>query len=151
VVLLSFGGFTAQGLNLAALGQWTDYVFVVTPPLATGESQRNVVSLTELPKDYVSLLAAADVVVTKPGYGIVADCLANHVAVLFTDRGPFREYDVLAAALPALGPARFVPRDDLLRGRLGPHLDALLALKTAWSNQPMNGAAVVTERLLACV
>jgi L-arabinokinase len=151
VVLLSFGGFTAQGLNLAALGQWTDYVFVVTPPLATGESQRNVVSLTEMPKDYVSLLAAADVVVTKPGYGIVADCLANHVAVLFTDRGPFREYDVLAAALPALGRASFVPRDDLLRGRLGPHLDALLALKTAWSNQPMNGAAVVAERLLACV
>jgi UDP:flavonoid glycosyltransferase YjiC (YdhE family) len=150
VVLFSFGGFTAQGLNLEALGQWTDYVFVVTPPFSktVGDLQPNVVRLAEAPADYVSLVNACDVVVTKPGYGIVADCLANHVALLFTDRGPFREYDVLADALPALGRARFIPRHDLLRGYLGPHLDDLLDSDTAWTEQPMNGAEVVAERLL---
>jgi UDP:flavonoid glycosyltransferase YjiC (YdhE family) len=150
VVLFSFGGFTAQGLNLEALGQWTQYLFLITPPRSTRASALppNVVALTESPQDYVSLVSACDVVVTKPGYGIVADCLANHVAVLFTDRGPFREYDVLADALPALGRARFVPRDDLLRGNLGPHLDVLLESNTAWSTQPLNGAAVVADRLL---
>jgi UDP:flavonoid glycosyltransferase YjiC (YdhE family) len=151
LVLLSFGGFNALGLNLEALGQWTDYVFVVTPPVPAHLAQTNIVALTQLPDDYISLLGACDVVITKPGYGIVADCLANQVAVLFTDRGPFREYDVLAEALPRLGRARFIPRDDLLCGRLGPDLDALLETHATWTDQPMNGAAVVVERLLGCV
>jgi UDP-N-acetylglucosamine:LPS N-acetylglucosamine transferase len=108
----------------------------------------NVIALNETPADYVSLLAASDVVVTKPGYGIVADCLANRVALLFTDRGPFREYDVLAALLPSLGRARYIPRGDLLAGHMGPHLDALFACGAAWTEQPTNGADVVAERVL---
>jgi hypothetical protein len=150
VVLLSFGGFTAHGLDLHALGEWTRYLFVVTPPLAASLSQvpANIVAVNQTPADYVSLLGACDVVVTKPGYGIVADCLANRVAMLFTDRGPFREYDVLAAALPTLGPARYLPREDLLRGYLGPHLEALLDLNTPWTDEPMNGAEVVADRVV---
>jgi UDP:flavonoid glycosyltransferase YjiC (YdhE family) len=150
VVLLSFGGFNARGLDVRALGEWTRYVFLLTPPLSTtaGELPRNVVALAENPADYVSLLSACDAVVTKPGYGIIADCLANQVAVLFTDRGPFREYDVLAQALPTLGPARYAPREDVLAGRLGPHLDALLESPARWTEQRVDGAQIVAQRLL---
>ena len=45
-------------------------------------------------------MRAADVVVTKPGYGIIAECLANDTALLYTVRGHFIEYDVLVAAMP---------------------------------------------------
>jgi UDP-N-acetylglucosamine:LPS N-acetylglucosamine transferase len=93
-------------------------------------------------------LAACDVVVTKPGYGIVADCLANRVAVLYTDRGPFREYDVLAQALPRLGRAGYIARAELLAGRLGPHLDALLESRASWTEQPFDGAQCVARRVL---
>ena len=150
VVLLSFGGFAAHGLNIQSLGQWTDYLFVVTPPMSTSLKHRpaNVVVLQTTPRDFVSLLGACDVVVTKPGYGIVADCLANRVAVLFTDRGPFREYDVLAEALPRMGRAAFIPRAELLAGRLGPHLDALVTSRAAWTEQPMDGARCVARRVL---
>ena len=153
VVLLSFGGFTARGLDLAALGEWSDYIFIVTPPIATAGQALppNVRAMNETPADYVSLLAACDVVVTKPGYGIVADCLANHVAVLFTDRGPFREYDVLARALPMLGQARYVPQTELLAGHLGPHLDALLQTPAAWTDQRTDGAEFVAERVVRSV
>jgi L-arabinokinase len=153
LVLLSFGGFTAHGLDMRALGQWTDYTFVVTPPMPTSltadQLPSNVRCLETPPADYVSLVAACDVVVTKPGYGIVADCLANQIAMLFTDRGPFREYDVLAAALPTLGRARHVPRDELRAGQLGPHLDALLAAPAPpWTEQRMDGAECVARRVL---
>lgn len=150
VVLLSFGGFTAHGLDVRALEQWTDYVFVLTPPLSTTTGVRacNVLALDTPPGDYVSLLGACDVVVTKPGYGIVADCLANRVSVLYTDRGPFREYDVLAHALPGLARARYVARDDLLAGHLGPHLDALLASRAPWTDQRMDGAECVARHVL---
>jgi L-arabinokinase len=151
VVLLSFGGFTARGLDLARLGQWTRYVFVVTPPMSANTSglPSNVLALAETPDDFVSLLNACDAVVTKPGYGIVADCLANQVAMLYTDRGPFREYNVLADALSTLARARYAPREDLLDGELGPHLDALLESHAPWTDEPMDGASVVATKLLA--
>jgi L-arabinokinase len=148
VVLLSFGGFTAHGIDLNAFGRRTGYIFVVTPPLAVNNLPGNVLALNETPADYVSLLAACDVVVTKPGYGIVADCLANRVAMLFTDRGPFREYDVLAEALPRLGRARYVPRTDLMSGELAAHLEALFASNDPWTEEPMNGADVVAGHVI---
>jgi UDP:flavonoid glycosyltransferase YjiC (YdhE family) len=150
VVLLSFGGFTAGGLDVGALRDWSEYVFVLTPPLFDSNTRlpSNVVGLNQTPADYVSLLGASDVVVTKPGYGIAADCLANRVAILFTDRGPFREYDVLADCLPKLGRACYIPRAALLAGHVGPYLEALRAAEASWTDQPMNGADVVAERIL---
>jgi L-arabinokinase len=147
LVLLSFGGFDVRGLDLSRLAAWPEYTFVLLQ--AEAPLPANVVALNETLPDYVSLLAACDAVVTKPGYGIVADCLANHVPVLFTDRGPFREYDVLADGLMHLGRARYVPRQDVLAGELGPHLAALLQSDLPWTEQPLNGAAVVAERALS--
>jgi hypothetical protein len=43
---------------------------------------------------------AAEVVVTKPGYGIISECIANDTAILYTSRGHFPEYDVLVAEMP---------------------------------------------------
>jgi L-arabinokinase len=153
VVLLSFGGFSARGVDLTRLANWTEYVFVLTPPFEAEADglPANVTIVNPAPTDYVSLLAACDAVVTKPGYGMVADCLANRVAVLFTSRGPFREYDVLVEALGRLGRARYLPREALLAGELGPPLDALLVSCAPWTDQPMNGAEVVTRRLLESV
>jgi L-arabinokinase len=150
VVLLSFGGFEAAGLDLASFGALTEHTFVVTS-VTQGALPDNILSLPAQPADYVSLLAACDAVITKPGYGIVADCLANRVPMLFTARGPFREYEVLAEALGKLGRARYVPRADVLAGRLGPHLAALQALPDVWTDQPMNGAQVIADRLVRAV
>lgn len=151
VALLSFGGFDAARLDLAGLGAWPEVLFVLTP--LSGDPPpavpANVRLLPRQQVDYVSLLAACDAVVTKPGYGIVAECLANRVPVLYTDRGPFREYPVLVHALETLGRARYVPRDDLRRGSLGPHVEALLAQRTPWATLPLDGAAQIARRTLA--
>jgi L-arabinokinase len=148
LVLVSFGGFQATGLDLRGLGAWPEYTFVLIQAPTEVRLPANVLNLNESPADYVSLLAACDAVVTKPGYGIVADSLANRVPVLFTDRGPFREYDVLAEALTNLGRARYVPRHAVLAGDLGPHLDALLESNLGWVDTPMNGATAIAERVL---
>ena len=46
------------------------------------------------------LVRAADVVVTKPGYGIISEAIANDAALLYTSRGRFVEYDVLVKEMP---------------------------------------------------
>jgi UDP:flavonoid glycosyltransferase YjiC (YdhE family) len=152
VVLLSFGGFDAPGMNVAALGAWQDYVFVVAPPINVKRHlPANVLVLDRQSDDYVSLLAACDAIITKPGYGIVADCLANRVPVLYTERGPFREYPVLADALERFGNARYITNADLFEGHVGPYLDALLGKRKGWTAECMNGADVVAERIFALV
>ncbi|MDQ6670595.1 MAG: hypothetical protein M3069_07545 [Chloroflexota bacterium] len=150
VVLLSFGGFNTRQLDVRALGEWPNYVFLLTPPLSltAADVPPNAMTLAQSPADYVSVLSACDAVVTKPGYGIAADVLANRVPMLFTDRGPFREYDVLARALPTLGQTRYAPREDVLAGRLGPHLDALFESPANWTEQRLDGAPIVAQRLL---
>jgi hypothetical protein len=152
VVLLSFGGFDAAQLDLVALGEWSWYTFLLSraggPLDGTSALPPNVRVLPPTQADYVALVAACDVVVTKPGYGIVADCLVTRVPVLYTDRGPFREYPVLVQALQGGGTARYVPQADVRAGHLGPHLDALLAQPKHWLDWPANGAAVVADHVL---
>ena len=68
---------------------------------ATG--QFTLLSVEQLPPhglEYQDLVAAADVVVSKPGYGIVSECIANDTALLYTSRGHFIEYDVFVAEMP---------------------------------------------------
>jgi UDP:flavonoid glycosyltransferase YjiC (YdhE family) len=146
-VLLSFGGIEVSRLDLAALGRWERYVFLTPSSSATSDLPLNVRQLPRTGVDYAALVAACDAVITKPGYGIVADCLANRAPVLYTDRGPFREYPVLADALDRLGPARYVPSADVRRGWVGPHLDALLAQPRQWQPLRLDGAQVIADEV----
>lgn len=97
---------------------------------------------------YEDLVAACDVVVTKPGYGIIAECIANHTAMLYTSRGRFVEYEVLVDWLPRVARARFVGQDDLYGGRWRSHLDALLVQPAAPEQPATNGADVAAETIL---
>jgi UDP:flavonoid glycosyltransferase YjiC (YdhE family) len=150
VVLLSFGGFDARGLELTHLRTMRDHIFVLTPPVADtpAELPRNVTRIPGPLADYASLVAACDVVLTKPGYGIVADCLANQVPVLYTDRGPFREYPILVEALTTLGRAHYVPREDVHECNLAAHLTQLARDDRPWTPLRTDGAEMVAARLL---
>jgi L-arabinokinase len=97
---------------------------------------------------YEDLVRASDVVVTKPGYGIIAECLANDTAMLYTDRGNFIEYDVLVANMPRFLRTRFISNEDLFAGRWQEHLDALLAQPAPPLRPDTNGAEVAARLLL---
>lgn len=147
-VLLSFGGIGLERFPYGRLAAWPDYLFVTTE--APGDAPPpNLRVLPAHQTAYHELVRACDVVITKPGYGIVADCLAARTPVLYTDRGPFPEYPILVAALEASGPALHLPRTALLAGEVGPYLDRLLALDRPWHVPALDGATVAAEHLLA--
>ena len=98
---------------------------------------------------YQDLVAAADVVVSKPGYGIVSECVANGTALLYTSRGRFVEYDLFVAQMPRMLRCRFIPQDDLFAGRWAAAVDALLAQPAPPERPRIDGADVAAERLLA--
>jgi L-arabinokinase len=100
---------------------------------------------------YEDVVRAADVVVSKPGYGIIAECLANETALLYTDRGNFIEYDVLVASMPRFLRAAYIDHDDLFAGRWTKHLDALMAQPPPPERPATNGAEVIADVLLKMV
>ena len=55
--------------------------------------------------------------VTKPGYGIIAECVANGTAMLYTSRGHFVEYDVLVREMPRFVRCGFIDQEALFAGR----------------------------------
>ena len=75
---------------------------------------------------YEDLVCAVDAIVTKPGYGIVADVLGHHLPILYTDRGEFAEYPKLVEALHDCATCEYIPQQELLAGNLAPYLTRLL-------------------------
>ena len=98
---------------------------------------------------YEDLVAAADVVVSKPGYGIVSECVANNTALLYTSRGRMIEYDVFIREMPRLLRCRFIPQEALLAGAWAADVDALLAQPTAPTRPAVNGAEVAADCILS--
>lgn len=99
---------------------------------------------------YEDLVGAVDIVLTKPGYGIVSECTANGTRLLYTSRGRFREYEVFVEQMPRTLPCEFLPREDLAAGRWQSAVARLLA-RPAMPVPATNGADLAAERLLALV
>jgi hypothetical protein len=165
LVLLSFGGYGIEGIDLDALSRLDGYVALVGGSVPFGPGRRPLAEIgrrgTLLPIDepalyaagfrYEDLVRAVDVVITKPGYGIIAECLANDTALLYTSRGHFIEYDVLVAAMPRFLRSAFIDHDDLFSARWSPYLDALLAQPAPPERPATNGADAAADLLLPMV
>ena len=100
--------------------------------------------------EYEDLVAAADVVVSKPGYGIVSECIANSTALLYTSRGHFIEYDVFVAGMPRVLRCRFIAQEDLLAGRWAGAISALLAQPGPPERARVDGARIAASVILSC-
>ncbi len=138
LVLVSFGGYGLT-LPLDELRRSGDFAIVAPerePPAGV---------------QYEDLVAAADVVVSKPGYGIVSECIANQTALLYTSRGRFPEYDVFVTEMPKALRCRFLPQDDLVGGRWQSAIDALLAQPAPPERPRTDGAVVVARALIESV
>ncbi len=145
LVLLSFGGYGLSQLDLARLSKLVGYTIVMTSDVTANRRAHDDAPGIErmlLPGNirqlderalyasglrYEDLVAAVDIVATKPGYGIIAECVANNTAILYTSRGHFVEYDVLVHEMPRWLRTQFISNEDLLAGRWQDALDRLLA------------------------
>jgi hypothetical protein len=146
IVLLSFGGLGLKRIAWRKLRELSGFFFVTTGE--TEQASENVRVLSEAQRRYEDLVRAVDVVVTKPGYGIVADVISHQVRALYTDRGDFSEYPYLVQALNECATAAFIPQDDLLSGNMESYLHRLLNKKQNWPDMRLDGARTAAEKIL---
>lgn len=154
VVLASFGAYGAK-LPYEDIARDAPFTLVVTDhemgdgSAAAGRLRRYTSeTLAALGIRYEDLVAAADVVVTKPGYGIVSECVANGAALLYTSRGRFAEYDMLVAEMPRVLRCRYLPQEDLRAGRWADAVTAVLGQPPPPVTLDTNGAEVVADQIL---
>lgn len=151
IVLASFGGHRGQVM----LGETADTAMVVVvgdePPADAAASNLRVLSGSRLAGagvSYTDLLAASDVVLSKVGYGIVADCIANQIPLLYTHRGRFVEQDLFDRDLPSVLKCRYVDASAIREGTWKTELSALLTQPSPHQMIAVDGAAVVAQRIL---
>ncbi len=153
VALLSFGGYGLSALDLHRLDCLDTYTIAMTDRSAPDAPAReHAVVLSEdafrgTGFRYEDLVAAVDVVVTKPGYGIIAECIASGTAMLYTSRGDFREYDLLVSQFPDYVKSVFISQDDLFAGRWRASFEKLVAQPAPAKRMATDGAEVVAQLL----
>ena len=150
LALISFGGYGLDGLRLERLDCTPPWQIVTTGRNISRRSNPDeaVIQIDEAAMysaglRYEDLVRAVDVVITKPGYGIISDCMANGTAMLYTSRGRFAEYDVLVPEMPRYLRCRFIETEELRAGRWREALDGLMGDPEPPERPRTDGAAVV--------
>jgi L-arabinokinase len=138
-VLLSFGGVGLPALRREALPAAPHLAFLL-PEEVSGR-------LDALGLSYVDVVGAADVVVTKPGYGIVTDAIGAGTRMVYTDRGDFPEYPVMVAEMPRWLACVHVPSAELRAGRFLAAVERVLRMPVP-PPPDLGGAARCAERVL---
>ena len=164
IALISFGGYGLPGLDTDVLAKFKKYTVVGTANVAVGRTRKdtptaerkgafiniNEEAMYDAGVRYEDLVGAAEAVVTKPGYGIISECIANDAAVLYTSRGHFPEYDVIVEDIPKYLRSSFISNEELFGAKWEPYLDKLLAQSRPknYKKPETNGADVAAEILL---
>jgi L-arabinokinase len=144
-VLVSFGGVGLSGVTPALLRAGTGDRWRFLFPEELGPERLDPLGL-----EYADAIRAADVVVTKPGYGIVSDAIAAGTRVVYTERGDFPEYDVLVREMPRHLACVHVSNADLAAGRLAEPIARALALPVP-PPPDLGGAERAAEHVLAAL
>ena len=155
LALTSFGGYGVPESYLSSLDCLCECDVIVTVGVGvepTWEPPHGV-HLVRESRLYAAglrsedVVSEDDVVVTKPGYGIIAECIANGTAILYTDRGHFVEYDVLVREMPRFLRCEFIDHEALFAGRWREPIRRLLDAPPAPERPQTHGADVVAAMI----
>jgi hypothetical protein len=115
-ILLSFTSLEWDDAALAGVEQLEEYEFFTVTPLAW--QRRNIHTLDRERVDFSSVIASVDAVISKPGFGIISDCIVNGKPLIYADRNDFAEYAILETAIRKYLKHIHIPVADLYRGDL---------------------------------
>jgi L-arabinokinase len=146
VILVALRPADLALVDTAALQQISNVLFI------TFDGQGRTGNLLSIANDafrFPNLVAAADVVVSKPGYGIVSECLGNRKPLLFAARKDFAEYDVLARFLTEKKLGALIPPEDFRSGNWAPFLQKIFASPGPdWGAFNLSGATEAAREIL---
>jgi L-arabinokinase len=146
LALVCFGGLALLDLDEASLHRQKDVlvaVFGIPPERSAGHVR--CVAKDEL--YFPDLVNAADVLVSKPGYGLVAEAIAHDTAFLYVPRDDFAESEHLVRALQAHVVSAPISTSELKSGAFVEKMCALARMEPRASSPAIDGARVIAEAI----
>ena len=143
-VLLSFAALEWSPEALDNVESLTDYEFFTVLPLAWNRKNIHTVDRARVP--FADVLASVDAVVSKPGFGIVSECVVNRKPLLYIDRPDFPEARILVEAIRKYLKQQEIPPVRLYRGELGDFLESLWDQPEPAMTMANGGAAIAARR-----
>lgn len=142
LALVAFRATDLAEVNFKKLEALDEFKFIT---LGLPKTFKNNINLPPNFIRFPELVHASDVVISKPGYGLVSDILANRTPLLYTSRDDFAEYECLVRGLNEFAVANELPRDDFLGGNWERYLIELLNKPPHWKEISINGAVRAAE------
>jgi L-arabinokinase len=146
-VLVAMRGGLSDDVLRAVAGESPDVVFVAAHTMEDAPG-----NLSRMPAaaglDFTDVLAACDAVVSKVGYGILSDCIANGAALLYPPRVGFREDEVTTRECPRYMRMRELAAGDVYAGRWRGALLELLASPPADERMDTAGDVAVAGEIV---
>lgn len=150
LVLVCLGGWDSQNWPDVFVPDCEEYRFITVnnPPITFQAPSATVYYELPPPLHFPDLVAASDLVVAKPGYGLASECAIHRTPMVAVERPRFRETPILLAELERLGPLGHLSLEDFFAGRWQPALDELTRSTAAWADIPTDGAHQVAARIV---
>jgi L-arabinokinase len=141
--LLAFTALDWEPGAIERLAELRDTVFVAMEPACW--SGPNLFSVPRSVCSFSDVVASVDAVVSKPGYGVVSDCVVNGKPLIYADRPDFREYPVLVRAIRRYLRSVHIPQERLYRGELGQYIRAVEEASGPAETMQAGGAPVAAD------
>lgn len=145
-ILLSFVSLDWDESALQNALRLDEYEFFTVRPLAWEGTRIHAVDRATI--SFSDLLASVDGVVSKPGFGILSECIVNHKPLVYAERSDFREYAVLEDAIRRHLKHQHIPAPCLYRGELREALENLWNRPEPPEPVAQGGATIAAGRIL---
>lgn len=149
LVLVCPGGWSSDDWSPIHVPGGADFRFVTVGDLPVSADAPLIALPHDLPPGlaFPDLVAAADVVLAKPGYGIASECWLHRTPLVSIERPDFRETELLEEQFARIGPAARLRLAPFFAGDWQGALVRALSAPTAWVDPPAGGARRVARRL----
>ncbi len=144
-LLLSFTTLEWSEEALDRVEQLHDCCFFTVLPLAWKRKNFRAVDRERMP--FADVVASVDAVISKPGFGIVSECIVNRKPLIYADRSDFLEYAPLETGVRKYVKHVHIPAEQLYRGELRASLDALKQAPEPAHELDAGGAAIAARRI----
>ena len=122
-ILLSFTTLNLEPDAVEKISCISQHEIFTVEPLEWPDS--HVHCLSRSTASFADILASCDIVITKPGFGILSECIANNKPIIYSDRENFLEYPILVDAIERYCRQAFIPNSELYAGDLEPALQRI--------------------------
>lgn len=141
--LIMFGGAGDPPFDMQALANMCDWQFLTLNPLPQIAPAN--IQQTSLENGTAAVMRECDVVITKPGYGTLAECWQTNTPLLYLPRDLFPEYPYLDAWLQKNAPSARLSIEDFISGNWENAMQKALACRRAYPEIPGSGAMQAAE------